>query len=262
VAVVDAGVAPGLSNLILGYLESTLAAVDRFECHVGGIPADPAPPWEYKASFSPVDVLAEYTRPARLRQGGVAITVPALSELEEIDFPGIGRLEAFATDGLRTLLRTSAVPDLVEKTLRWPGHAQRILLLRDSGFLDAEPVDIGGQVVRPTDLSGALLARAWRYDPGEADVMVMRAVATGRDAQGPVRHTYSLLDRYDATRGQSAMARTTGFTATALARFILEGGYREPGLSAPESLGPLALHHVVTALRARGVHLQHGEERR
>nr|NIP79368.1 saccharopine dehydrogenase [Gemmatimonadota bacterium]NIQ54075.1 saccharopine dehydrogenase [Gemmatimonadota bacterium]NIU74268.1 saccharopine dehydrogenase [Gammaproteobacteria bacterium]NIX44285.1 saccharopine dehydrogenase [Gemmatimonadota bacterium]NIY08502.1 saccharopine dehydrogenase [Gemmatimonadota bacterium] len=162
VAVVDAGLAPGLSNLILGDREARLERVDRFECLVGGIPAEPAPPWEYKAPFSPIDVLAEYTRPARLRRGGEPLTLPALSEVETIEFPGVGRLEAFNTDGLRTLLRTSRAPDLVEKTLRWPGHADRIRVLRDTGFFSPEPVDVAGAEVAPLALSTRLLFDAWR----------------------------------------------------------------------------------------------------
>jgi lysine 6-dehydrogenase len=142
VAIVDAGVAPGLSNLILGHHEARLSDVHRFECLVGGIPAEPVAPWEYKAPFSPVDVLAEYTRPARLRRHGATVTVAALDELEELDWPHVGRLEAFATDGLRTLLRTSRASELVEKTLRWPGHAERIRLLRDSGNPPAAGRDV------------------------------------------------------------------------------------------------------------------------
>jgi lysine 6-dehydrogenase len=263
VAIPDAGVAPGLSNLILGHLEATLARVHRFECLVGGIPADPVPPWEYRAPFSPIDVLAEYTRPARLRRDGAPVTVPALDELEELDWPGVGRLEAFVTDGLRTLLRTSRAPELMEKTLRWPGHAQRIRLLRDSGFLDTEPVEVNGQAVRPIDVSSALLFEAWRYQPGEEDLTVMRVVVDGDDDHGPVRHTYRLADRYHSETRQSAMARTTGYTATALARFVLAGRYREPGVSPPESVAatPGALDHVLTALRERNVSIDHAQER-
>lgn len=262
VAIVDAGVAPGLSNLILDHLEARLNDVHRFQCLVGGIPAEPAAPWEYKAAFSPIDVLAEYTRPARLRRHGATVTVAALDELEELDWPGVGRLEAFATDGLRTLLRTSRAPELVEKTLRWPGHAERIRLLRDSGFLATNLLEIGEQTVRPIDVSAALLFEAWRYEPGEADLTVMRVTVDGHDGHGPVRHTYRLLDRYDPATRQSAMARTTGFTATALARIVIAGRYREPGVSPPESVGAAdgALDHVLSSLRERGVVVEHARE--
>lgn len=263
VAIVDAGVAPGLSNLILGHHEARLAEAARFECLVGGIPASPAPPWEYRAPFSPIDVIAEYTRPARLRRDGEDRTLPALSELELVDVPGVGRLEAFNTDGLRTLLRTSRVPDLVEKTLRWPGHADRIGVLRDSGFFDREPVEVEGTRVSPLALSARLLFDAWRYRPGEEDLTVMRVVVEGRDERGPVRHRYDLLDRYDSASDVASMARTTGYTATALARLVLDGRYREPGISPPERVGAVdgALDSVLGHLARRGVEVRHREIR-
>lgn len=263
VALVDAGVAPGLSNLVLGHWESRLRSVRRFECLVGGIPAEPTPPWEYKAPFSPIDVIAEYTRPARLRRGGEPLTLPALSEVETIDFPDVGRLEAFNTDGLRTLLRTSAAPDLVEKTMRWPGHADRVRLFRDSGFFAETPVTLDDDEVVPLDLSARLLFDTWRYAEGEPDLTAMRIVVEGEDEDGDVRHTYRLVDRYDPETNVSSMARTTGYTCTALARFVLDGRYREPGISPPEAVGAVdgALEYVVEYLRARGVTVEHEVER-
>ncbi|HUG40654.1 MAG TPA: saccharopine dehydrogenase C-terminal domain-containing protein, partial [Longimicrobiales bacterium] len=194
-AIVDAGVAPGLSNLLLGHFEATLSRVTRFECLVGGIPDDPAPPWEYRAPFSPIDVIAEYTRPSRVRRGGEDVTLPALSEVELVEFPGVGTLEAFNTDGLRTLLRTSRVPELIEKTMRWPGHADRVRVMRDSGFFGEEPVELpSGVAVVPLELSARLLFDAWRYDEGEADLTAMRITVDGTDDRGAVRHVLHLLD--------------------------------------------------------------------
>jgi saccharopine dehydrogenase-like NADP-dependent oxidoreductase len=259
VAIVDAGLAPGLSNLVVGHFEARLEATHRFECLVGGIPAQPAPPWEYKAPFSPIDVIAEYTRPARLRRGGETVTLPALSEPELVELPGAGTLEAFNTDGLRTLLATSHVPELVEKTLRWPGHADRIRVMRDSGFFGEEEVELAsGERVRPLDVSTRLLFDAWRYQPGEPDLTVLRMVVDGEDREGPVRHVFHLLDRYDPETGVSSMARTTGYTATALARLVTSGRYREPGISPPELVGTTegALEFVLDQLGNRGVRVE------
>jgi lysine 6-dehydrogenase len=263
IAIVDAGVAPGLSNLILGHHEARLEETSRFECVVGGIPARPAPPWNYKAPFSPIDVMAEYTRPARFRRAGRTETLPALSEVEEVRLPGTGPLEAFLTDGLRTLLRTSRAPDLVEKTLRWPGHADRIRWLREAGFLDGTPRDVGGRQVAPLDLTTTLLFDAWRYQPGEEDLTVMRVIVEGHDRDGPVRHTYHVLDRFDARTGVSSMARTTGYTATTLARLVLDGHHTEPGIAPPEHVaaGDGVLDRVLGALRDRGIRIRHDVER-
>lgn len=259
IAIVDAGVAPGLSNLILGHHEGRLRETTRFECLVGGVPADPVPPWGYRAPFSPIDVIAEYTRPARFRRAGRTVTLAALDELEHVDLPGAGRFEAFLTDGLRTLLRTSEAPDLVEKTLRWPGHAHRIRALRDSGFFDPAPREIDGCSVSPLALTTALLFDAWRYAPGEADLAVMRVIVEGRDDGGPVRHTYRLVDHYDPVTDVSAMARVTGYTATAHVRLLLDDRWREPGVAPPERIARAegALESVLAHLRARGVLIEH-----
>jgi lysine 6-dehydrogenase len=248
IAIVDAGVAPGLSNLILGHHEARLEETSRFECLVGGIPAEPRPPWHYKAPFSPIDVIAEYTRPARFRQGGREVTLPALADLETVRLPGMPPLEAFLTDGLRSLLHTSRATDLVEKTLRWPGHADRIGFLRDAGLLE---------------LAVPVLFESWRYEPDEVDLTVMRVIVEGRDAHGPVRHTYDLHDRLDPASGVSSMARTTGYTATSMARLILDGKYTEPGVAPPERVAAHdgVLEHVLGALRDRHVRIDHRVER-
>ncbi len=123
-AVVDCGVAPGLSNMLAGYGATRLDRCEKTEIYVGGLPRDPRPPFFYKAAFSPHDVIEEYTRPARLVENGKIVIREALSEVESIDLPGVGNLEAFNTDGLRSLIRTMDVPSMKEKTLRYPGHVQ------------------------------------------------------------------------------------------------------------------------------------------
>ena len=134
-AIVDCGVAPGCGNIILGDTLRQWDHVDSFECLVGGLPAVRTWPYEYKAGFSPIDVIEEYTRPARYVKDGRTITMPALSEPELLDFEGLGTLESFNTDGLRSLIRTfPQVPDMKEKTLRYPGHIEKMRMLRELGF--------------------------------------------------------------------------------------------------------------------------------
>lgn len=260
--VVDAGVAPGLGNLILGHLEGALEEVESFHCRVGGLPADRSGPWEYKAPFSPADVLEEYVRPVRLRRGGQDLILEALEELELVEVEGVGTLEAFLTDGLRTLLRTSRAPTLVEKTLRYPGHAEKVKLLRASGFLDTSRVELCGTLVRPIDLSAQLLSRAWSFGAGEEDLTVMRVEVVGRAGGRRVRHVHELLDRHDASTGTSSMARTTGYTCTALVRWLADGRWTRPGLAPPEILAREAgcFDFVRARLAERGVSLTHRVE--
>jgi saccharopine dehydrogenase-like NADP-dependent oxidoreductase len=168
-----------MSNLLVGHVAAGLQRTDRVRIYVGGLPSVRQWPYEYKAGFSPIDVIEEYTRPARLVRGGKVEVCPALSELELIDFPDLGTLEAFVTDGLRTLARTIDAPDMIEKTMRYPGHAERMRMLRETGFFSEIPVDIDGASVRPIDVATRLLFPMWQMGEGDEDITIMRIVVEG-----------------------------------------------------------------------------------
>jgi saccharopine dehydrogenase-like NADP-dependent oxidoreductase len=252
---VDSGVAPGCGNLILGDLEQRLDRVTRFECLVGGLPVVRSWPYEYKAGFSPADVLEEYLRPARYVAHGEVVVRPALSEPELVDFPGVGTLEAFNTDGLRTLLHTVAAPFKQEKTLRYPGHAELMRALRATGLLDRTPVAVGGAQVVPLDLTAKLLFPLWQMEEGDEDFTIMRVTVEGLKDGLSRRRVFNLLDRYDRTTGTTSMARTTGYTCTAMARLVASGRYRRPGISPPEFVGrePGCWPFIRAELAKRGV---------
>lgn len=257
-AIVDCGVAPGMSNLILGYHDAEMT-VQRFDCIVGGLPVRRSWPYEYKAPFSPIDVIEEYVRPARLRVGGEIVVREALSEPELIDIDPIGTLEAFNTDGLRTLLRTINAPDMRERTLRYPGHIELMRVLRESGFFDTDAIEVNGARVRPLDVTAALLFAQWQAEPGEPEFTVMLIEVEGEANGRPVLHRYRLFDRYDHSTGLSSMARTTGFTATAAARLVLDGSYDRTGISPPEYVGaePGCCEKMLAGLAQRGVVYHH-----
>ncbi len=254
-AIVDCGVAPGCSNLLLGYHSARLDAVERFVCYVGGLPRVRTWPYEYKAVFSPIDVIEEYTRPARIVERGEVVVKPALSEPELLDLPGVGTVEAFNTDGLRSLVKTIDAPDMVEKTLRFPGHIERMRMLRETGFFAKEPIEVGGQWVRPLDLTARLLFPAWQLAEGEEDFTVMRIVVEGCEGGRRRRFTYDLLDHFDRATRTTSMARTTGYTCTAAVRLVAAGRFRHVGLFPPELVGrePGCLDFILDRLRERGV---------
>ena len=257
-AVVDCGVAPGLSNMVLGYHAQRMT-VEAFRCLVGGLPAVRTWPWQYKAPFSPIDVLEEYTRPARLVEHGAIVTRPALSEPELVEFAQIGTLEAFNTDGLRSLLVTmSQVPNMAEKTLRYPGHIDLVRALRESGFLSQEPISAGGRQVRPIDLTAALLFQQWRLGRGEPEFTALEIRVRGQEGGTPREYVYRLLDRTDERTGTSSMARTTGYTCTAAARLVLEGLFTQVGICPPEYVGAdgTCFERVLADLAARGVRVE------
>src|SRR5690606_17307027 len=121
-----------------------------------------------------IDVIEEYVRPARYVQNGAIVVREALSDPELIDFEGIGTLESWNSDGLRTLIQTMPhIPDMIEKTLRYPGTIEYLRLLRESGFFSQEPIDINGTSVRPIDVTARLLFPQWKLKPGEREFTVM-----------------------------------------------------------------------------------------
>ncbi len=258
--VVDCGVAPGMDNIILGYHYKRMK-VSRFVCMVGGLPAERKLPWQYKAPFSPIDVIEEYTRPARLVEKGEVVTKPALSEPEFINFDGVGTLEAFNTDGLRTLL-TMDIPDMAEKTLRYPGHIDLMKTFRDAGFFSSDEIDLKGTKVRPVDVTSKILFPQWKYEEGEEDFTVMRVIVEGEEKDKKKRYTYDLFDRYNHETKTSSMARTTGYTATAAANLLLNGQYKKEGIISPEMLGEEngCFDFILSYLKYRGVNYKLTEE--
>lgn len=254
-AIVDCGVAPGMSNLLVGHADALFDRTESVAIYVGGLPAKRVPPFEYRAVFSPVDVIEEYTRPARLVVDGRSIVKPALSDLETLDFDGVGSLEAFLTDGLRSLIRTIDAPEMIEKTLRYPGHAEKIALLRETGFLSPNPIEIDGREVRPIDLATALLFPLWELKEGEGDLTVMRVEVVGVARDRRTRYTYDLLDRYDPVTRTTSMARTTGYAATMAVRLLADRLWEEPGIAPPELIGRKlnCVEFILAGLRERGI---------
>lgn len=256
-AIVDCGVSPGLSNLAAGRAESLLDETSSILIYVGGLPVSRTRPFEYRIVFSGTDVIEEYTRPARIRENGQVAVRPALSEPEEITVAGIGTLEGFSTDGLRTLLATSKAPNVREKTLRYPGHAALMRVFRDAGFFSESPVDAGGVRIVPRALTEKLLFTAWKRPEGEEEFTYLRVVCEGKAAGRRTTFTYELLDRTDRASGASSMARTTGFPCVIAAGWLAEGRFAEPGVFPPELLGKRAnlWDGMVAGLAARGVSL-------
>lgn len=231
-AVVDAGVAPGLSNLLAGQLVSKSEAQPReLQIFVGGLPFRRDPPWEYAAPFSVSDVLEEYTRPARLKEQGQLVEVPALSGRRPINVPEIGELEAFLTDGLRSLLNLP-VPEMSEFTLRYPGHAAKVELLREAGFFSTTPIKTNSGPIVPREVALELLGDQWKLVPGEAEFTYLLVELKDEGGQ---RQSFELLDRGEGI--WTSMARTTGLTTVAFTQLVLEGKIDGPGVHPPEEFG-------------------------
>ena len=254
-AIVDCGVSPGLSNLACGRAAARFDALDSIVISVGGLPVNRVPPWEYCAVFSPTDVLEEYTRPARLVEGGRMVTKPALSDVQPFEAPGVGMLEGFLSDGLRTVLTTIKAKNLCERTLRWPGHAEKARFLRDAGFLSGTPVDAGGVRVTPRAVAEAVIFPQWKRRENEEELTVLRVESHGSRGNASFRLVHGLLDRTDPRTGATSMARTTGIPCVIGVHLLAGGAFRTPGVHPPESLGCDAKlwDAFVSGLAARGI---------
>jgi len=254
-AIVDCGVAPGMCNVLIGYADHQLDETEKVIYYVGGLPELREWPYEYKAVFSPADVIEEYTRPARYIENGKLITRPALSDPELLDFPGIGTLEAFNTDGLRSLAYTVRCPNMKEKTLRYPGHIEKMRVLRETGFFSKEEINIGGVKIKPVEVTSRLLFPKWKLNEGEVDITVMQVTVEGKKNGKNLRYSWNLLDRYDPVTGIHSMARTTGYTATVALRMIADGVYTEKGITVPEYLGKYknCMDYLLNGLKEKGV---------
>lgn len=237
-AIVDCGVAPGMSNLILGYYNEKLKITD-FECLVGGLPKEKKWPFYYKAPFSPVDVIEEYIRPARLMQNGKEFVQDAMTDCEYVVFDKIGTLESFNSDGLRSIIYTLPhIPNMKEKTLRYPRHVEYIKVLKESGFFNNEEILINGVPIKPIDFTSKILFNEWKLGKNEEELTVMRIIIRGVNSSGKTEEIkYNMYDEYCKKTKTSSMARTTGYTATATANMFLDGLFSEKGVFPPELVG-------------------------
>jgi len=253
--ITDCGVAPGVSNFIIGRYNEEMK-VTSFECYVGGLPKERKPPFQYKAPFSPIDVIEEYIRPARLVEGGNIVTKPALSEREIMLFDEIGELEAFNTDGLRSLIFTMKnIPEMKEKTLRYPGHIDLIIALKQAGFFETNPVLINDTAISPLQFTSRILINQWKLDPEEEEFTIMKVIVKGEKDGKKKTIEYNLLDRYDKATKISSMSRTTGYTCTAAVNLIAKDLFTEKGVFPPELVGKYkdCFEFVMNYLKERNI---------
>jgi saccharopine dehydrogenase-like NADP-dependent oxidoreductase len=235
--ITDCGVAPGLSNLLVGYGASKLEKVEEAKIMVGGIPEHRVPPLDYTVTWSTDGLIDEYIRDVSIVKGGNVVQVPALSGLENIEFPGVGTLEAFYTDGLRTLVNSFPdITNLSEKTLRYPGHVEKLILLKELGFFSEDPITIQGIEILPKFFSARVFEKSLTM-PEVGDLLAMMVEVSGEKDGKRKRYRYTVLEYIDHDTGVSAMARTTAYTASIVAKILLEGRIQKKGVVPLEKFG-------------------------
>ncbi len=256
-AIVDCGVAPGMDNVILGYYNEIMK-LTNFECLVGGLPKVKKWPFCYKAPFSPIDVIEEYTRPARYVENGKEIVREPLTDCEYVEFDKVGTLESFNSDGLRSIIYTMPhISNMKEKTLRYPGHVEYVRVLKESGFFDEEKIEVDGKLISPLDFTSKILFNEWKLEETEEEITVLRVTLKGENAAGQKEEVvYSMHDEYNPGTGTSSMARTTGYTATAAANLFLDGLFSEKGVFPPELVGKykVCFDYFLSYLEDRDIH--------
>jgi lysine 6-dehydrogenase len=219
----DCGLAPGMVNILAAGGMRDLDRTLRVRILTGGLPQVPRPPLDYQVVYSLDGVLDYYTSEAIGLEDGEVVRLEALSRVERVSFPGLGELEAFVTaGGISTLPYTfrGRVREMTYKTLRFPGHAQKMRVLRELGLLGLEEVSVDGVRVKPRDVTKALLAPL--LGAGK-DLVAVRVDVEGERGGRPLVIRYELLDHYDESTGISAMERTTGFGLSISGLLQVEG---------------------------------------
>ncbi len=252
----DCGMGPGMNNTLGVYTVEQLqgrGAVPReVRLWDGGLPQNPPEPWGYQCSFHINGLTNEYDGQALVLRDGKVTPVDTLTEMEVIEFDGVGKLEAFVTSG-----GTSTVPYTYEgvlqvyenKTCRYPGHYAQFRAFKDLGLFREVPVEVAlGMTVIPRAVYHALLAPQLEVER-VVDVCVMRAQGTGSKDGKDVSLVVDLIDRYDAETGFTAMERLTGWHAAIMAEFIARGTV-PPGAWAMERAVPAT--RFVEQARQRG----------
>jgi saccharopine dehydrogenase-like NADP-dependent oxidoreductase len=252
------GLAPGLGGILLAHGVEELGGADEGHILVGGIPEEPTPPFRYKLVFSIVGLLREYIEGARVFRDGKLVSIDPFSEVERVDFPSpIGSLEAFCTDGLASLVWTmKGMRVMDEKTLRWPGHVEKMKLLMESGYFSREKVRAGGVEVSPLELSYAVLGKKLS-EGNPRDITVMKVIAkSGKFAQ-----TYDMVDRYDESNGITSMGKTTGYTASIVTQMVGLGKVAGTGVIPPEvAIKGRMVGELLSELGDRGVNISKKRE--
>jgi lysine 6-dehydrogenase len=233
----DCGMSPGLGSILAGHAASKLDRVESVHMLNGGLPEKPVSPLGYVITWSVHDLIDMYSRKVTIVKKGKTVEVEAMSGLEETSFPGVGKLEAFYTDGLRTMLYTMKnVKDMWEKSLRYPGHVEKINLLKNLGFFDNKPLNIQNLSISPRKVTAELFERKMKRKD-IPDIVAMRIVVSGPKNGKKVTYTYHVLDRYDRQHKVTAMARTTAYTTSVGAQLMAKKAISEKGVIPPEKLG-------------------------
>lgn len=237
------GLAPGMTNMLAAYGASKLDQIDTVQVFVGGIPEKPQPPLGYKTVWNLEGVWTQYMEACRVIKNGKPDTVEAMTGIEYLEFTDLGTFEAAYTDGLGTLLHAyqkpilKGVKNIYEKTVRWPGHYEKIKTLKECGLLNTEPIDVSECFVSPREFLSKLLAPKLKLEDDEKDMTLLRVNVIGEKGGRKANCCFEMVDYKDESTGILSMARTTGFTGAIVVNLLAEKRIENKGVVVPEELG-------------------------
>ena len=241
--ILGCGVEPGLTEIMARHLAEKLDRVDELLIKCGGIPEKPTPPLGYKIVFGGKQMpLRDWD--GYCVESGQLKTARRYGNVERVTFPGVGECEAWDDTFMPWLLDLDAFKGLkvgTQKTVRWPGYAAKVTVLREMGLFREDPIDVDGVQVAPKKLLDTLLYPQVKLEEGERDITVFRVETIGEKDGRPRRYKSEMVDRYDTVLGFTSMARTTAFTGAIVARMIARGDLKARGWLTPEKVvtGPL-----------------------
>jgi lysine 6-dehydrogenase len=237
----DLGVAPGMTNILAGYGAIRLDQVDTISLRVGGIPVKPEFPLGYNHVFSMEGVFDHYTDPSLVIRNGHKTYIPSLSEVETIYFEHFGLLEAFHTaGGTSTLSRTFPNLQFLDyKTIRYPGHAEKMKLLVDLNLTrrDYEVEVVKGQRIKPREVLLKVLEPIVELGDKD-DVVLMKVIVKGIKDRHETTYEYEMITYNDRKNKVTAMARSTAYTISVVSQMIAKGVIQKKGVFAPEEIVP------------------------
>jgi lysine 6-dehydrogenase len=185
-----------------------------------------------------------------------------MSDARLVEFDNIGTLEEWNSDGLRSLIQTMPnVPDMIEKTLRYPGTIEYLRVLKKLGFFSEEPVEVDGRLIKPLDVTAKLLFPKWKMQPGDREFTVMRVTIKGVEEGKEKKYVYNLFDESDVENQLTSMARSTGYTCTGAAQLILNGIFNRKGVCPPEYIGEdkVSFKYLLKHLEDRNIYYKKTE---
>jgi lysine 6-dehydrogenase len=261
--VCGAGLEPGLTEIFARSLAERMDVALELHIKCGGVPEHPAPPLGYKIVFGG-DALPLKEHDGLEIRDGKLVSVTRYSGVESVHFAGVGELEAWHEGFMPWMLEVPALRQLrtaTQKTIRWPGYAAKVSVLKELGLLSLDLVEVDGARVAPKRVIDAALRSKVRMSDDDVDITLFRVDVLGQRGGERAALRAEMIDRGDIANGLTSMARTTAFTAAIIGR--MAGARLFPadikGLVTAERVvvGPL-FDRLVAELSKAGIHFNVG----